>query len=54
MHVTGWTRPLAEVGGNTLLVFLFVVRLAHTASICSLAREVRGMPSASSTVAVVE
>ena len=33
---------------------VFMVRSAHTASICSLARDGRTMPSASSKVAVVE
>ena len=33
---------------------VLIVRLAHNASICSLARDGRAMPSANSTVAVVE
>ena len=39
---------------NSSTGIVFIVRLAHTASICSLARDGRTMPSASSTVAFVE
>ena len=44
-------------GGGALRIYIsivFIVRLAHTTSICSLARHGRTLPSANSTVAVVE
>ena len=54
IHIRGRSRPLALFGAKETSSIIFTVRLAHTSSICLLAREGRTMPSTSSTVAVVE
>ena len=54
IHIRGRSRPLALFGAKETSSIIFTVRLAHTTSICLLARERRTMPSTSSTVAVME
>ena len=50
-----WAAVLqGEVTLRIHISIVFIVRLAHNTSICSLARDGRTMPSTSSTVAVVE
>ena len=48
IHIRGRSRPLVLFGATVLLI-VFIVRLARNASICPLARDGRTMPSASNS-----